>query len=348
MHSESPLLLEIENPIRHIGSWINPVMKDSEKVKPVLPRASRTCTKLVCPISESRSFVTCSTAGDDIWREKNLFSFGWIWIKFCRSDTIHPAVFPGKPGFSEGFSLLKIISQYEIHRTNILQEATRMDKKTYHTIEKYMLSFMKDAAHDPMHIYRVLYQALQIAKGYPEVNQDILIASCLLHDIGRMKQFQNPRLCHAEEGGKMAYEIMRSLGWNEKDCKHIQECITTHRFRTDRQPESIEAKILFDADKLDVTGALGISRTLLYKGQAGEPLYAVDAEKRIYDGKDRNEPESFLKEYHFKLSRLYETFYTPEAFETARRRKEITVMFYHELMDEISTDDMDQLLNLEN
>lgn len=107
MHSESPLLLEIENPIRHIGSWINPVMKDSEKVKPVLPRASRTCTKLVCPISESRSFVTCSTAGDDIWRGKNLFSFGWIWIKFCRSDTIHPAVFPGKPGFGEGFSLLK-------------------------------------------------------------------------------------------------------------------------------------------------------------------------------------------------------------------------------------------------
>lgn len=241
-----------------------------------------------------------------------------------------------------------MIIQYEMHCTNILQEEARMDQKTYRTIEEYMLSFMKDAAHDPMHIYRVLYQALQIAKGYPEVNRDILIASCLLHDIGRMKQFQNPQLCHAEEGGKMAYEFMRSLGWSEKDCKHIQECITTHRFRTDRQPESIEAKILFDADKLDVTGALGISRTLLYKGQTGEPLYAVDAANRIYEGKGRNEPESFLKEYHFKLSRLYETFYTPEAFETARRRKEITVMFYHELMDEISTDDMDQLLNLEN
>ncbi len=84
----------------------------------------------------------------------------------------------------------------------------------------------------------------------------------------------------------MAYEFMRSLGWSEKDCKHIQECITTHRFRTDRQPESIEAKILFDADKLDVTEALGISRTLLYKGRAGEPLYAVDAANRIYEGKD--------------------------------------------------------------
>ena len=131
------------------------------------------------------------------------------------------------------------------------------------------------AAFLPEMCIRDRYQALQIAKGYPDVNRDILIASCLLHDIGRMKQFQNPQLCHAEEGGKMAYEFMRSLGWNEKDCKHIQECITTHRFRTDRQPESIEAKILFDADKLDVTGALGISRTLLYKGRAGEPLSLI-------------------------------------------------------------------------
>lgn len=48
MHSESPLLLEIENPIRYIGSWINPVMKDSEKVKPVLPCASRMFMKEAC------------------------------------------------------------------------------------------------------------------------------------------------------------------------------------------------------------------------------------------------------------------------------------------------------------
>ena len=77
-------------------------------------------------------------------------------------------------------------------------------------------------------------------------------------------------------------------------------------------------------------------------------MYGLGCRNPVIRGEERNEPESFLKEYHFKLSRLYETFYTPEAFETARRRKEITVMFYHELMDEISTDDMDQLLNLEN
>ena len=168
-----------------------------------------------------------------------------------------------------------------------------MDRKTFHVLENYMLDMMKDSAHDSLHVYRVLCQALRIARGYNEVNQDILIASCLLHDIGRMKEFQNPKLCHAIEGGKMAYMFMKELGWNEEDCTHIQDCITTHSFRTDNQPKTLEAKILFDADKLDVSGALGIARSLIYKGQVGEPLYAVD-EKKIYKGQKLCEPESFL------------------------------------------------------
>lgn len=221
-----------------------------------------------------------------------------------------------------------------------------MDRKTFRILENYMLDMMKDAAHDSLHIYRVLRQALQIAKGYNEVNRDILIASCLLHDIGRMKQFQNPQLCHAVEGGKMAYTFMQELGWKEEDCRHIQECITTHRFRTDNQPKTLEAKILFDSDKLDVTGALGIARTLIYKGQVGEPLYAVDEENNIYKGKNFCEPESFLKEYHFKLIPLYENFYTEEAYEIARTRKAMTMMFYDELLNEISIDDLRELLDL--
>lgn len=83
----------------------------------------------------------------------------------------------------------------------------RMDKKTFQVIENYMLDMMNDSAHDSLHIYRVLYQALRIARGYDKVNRDILIASCLLHDIGRMKEFQNPQLCHAVEGGEMAYSF---------------------------------------------------------------------------------------------------------------------------------------------
>ncbi len=100
------------------------------------------------------------------------------------------------------FDFLRITIQYEMHCTNILQEEARMDQKTYRTIEEYMLSFLKDTAHDPTHIYRVLYQALQIAKGYPEVNRDILIASCLLHDIGRMNSSRIPSCVMPKKAGK--------------------------------------------------------------------------------------------------------------------------------------------------
>lgn len=209
-----------------------------------------------------------------------------------------------------------------------------------------MLEMMGDSAHDSLHIYRVLHQSLSISRDYNEVDQDVLITSCLLHDIGRDSQFQNPGLCHAIEGGKMAYAFLKKLGWNESICIHIQNCITTHRFRTGNPPKTIEAKILFDSDKLDVTGALGIARSLIYKGQVGEPLYTVDENNNIQDGKNSSAPESFFKEYHFKLIKLYDRFYTKEANAIAKRRKKLTTYFFNELMEEVTISDLEKLLIL--
>ncbi|MDR2193535.1 MAG: HD domain-containing protein, partial [Treponema sp.] len=63
-----------------------------------------------------------------------------------------------------------------------------MDKLMYNQIENYMFHCMRDAAHDLEHIFRVLYQSLKIASQRTErINYDVLIAACLLHDIGREK-----------------------------------------------------------------------------------------------------------------------------------------------------------------
>lgn len=215
-----------------------------------------------------------------------------------------------------------------------------MTRQTYNVLHNHMLYCMKDSAHDYLHIYRVLNQALKIAQAYENVNLDVLIASCLLHDIGRKAQFENPQLCHAVEGGKMAYDFLKSLNWEETLCRHVQDCITTHRFRNENQPKTIEAKILFDSDKLDVTGALGIARSLAYKGQVGEPLYTVDEHFQVQEGTAAEHPESFLKEYHFKLVNVYDSFYTKEAAEIAQGRKKLTEVFYEELMDEIDISDL--------
>ena len=148
-----------------------------------------------------------------------------------------------------------------------------MTKEMYLQIENYMLSCMEDSAHDKEHIYRVLYGALEIAKAEEHVDQDVLITACLLHDIGRKEQFADPTLCHAMVGADKAAAFLLAQGYGEEFAQKVHHCIQTHRFRKALQPQTIEAKILFDADKLDVTGAVGIARSLMYKSEVAEPLY---------------------------------------------------------------------------
>ena len=78
-----------------------------------------------------------------------------------------------------------------------------MDKETYEILDTYMQACMAaDTAHDKNHIYRVLYAALTIAEHEALVDYDCLITACLLHDIGRKEQFENPHVCHAKAGAK--------------------------------------------------------------------------------------------------------------------------------------------------
>lgn len=90
-----------------------------------------------------------------------------------------------------------------------------MTNETYKILENYMLSCMDDSAHDKEHIYRVLYNALAIAQTEDNVDYDVLIGSCLLHDIGRKEQFENPALCHALVGSEKAYQFLIENGFDK-------------------------------------------------------------------------------------------------------------------------------------
>ena len=211
-----------------------------------------------------------------------------------------------------------------------------MTKEQYVVLEEYMLSCMEDSAHDCEHIYRVLYNALQIARDEENVNYDILIAACLLHDIGRREQFADPALCHAAVGAEKAERFLRENGFSPEFAGAVSHCIRTHRFRKTMPPQTIEAKILFDADKLDVVGAIGIARTLMYKADMAEPLYHVLTDGRISDGTEDLGP-SFFREYKFKLEKLYDKFYTAKGAALARQRQRIAADFYESLYEEVNT-----------
>lgn len=210
-----------------------------------------------------------------------------------------------------------------------------MNKENYQLMENYMLSCMKDSAHDKEHIYRVLYNALEIAKVERHVDYDVLIAACLLHDIGRGEQFENPALCHAKVGSDKAYHFLLEHGFAGDYAEHVKQCIRTHRYRKDTLPQSLEAKILFDADKLDVAGATGIARTLIYKGAVSEPLYLVSSDGEVSNGESDEQP-TFFQEYKYKLESLYSGFFTERAAEIAKERQHSAVDFYNALYNEVS------------
>lgn len=205
--------------------------------------------------------------------------------------------------------------------------------KDYGKIEAYMLECMRDSAHDREHIYRVLYTALDIAQSEPTADPEILAAACLLHDIGRPEQFADPKLCHAEVGSRKAYDFLIGIGWVEERAAHVRDCVYTHRFRSGNPPQSIEAKILFDADKIDVSGAVGMARSLMYRGAVGEPLYTLNSDGTVSDGSNTDEP-SFFREYHFKLKNIYGRFFTERGGEIALGRQRAAEDFYNALLSE--------------
>ena len=210
-----------------------------------------------------------------------------------------------------------------------------MTREDYERLDQYMQQSMKDSAHDKEHVYRVLYSAMDIAKSEPNVDYDILITACLLHDIGRQAQIENPSLCHAAVGAEMAHQYLRSIGYTEAFATEVSSCIASHRFRKNNPPKSLEAKILFDADKLDVTGAMGVARTLLYAGHLSGSLYNLKPDGTVSDGAEDITP-SFFQEYKFKLERLYDRFFTRRGTELAAERKQAAENFYKSLLKEVT------------
>ncbi len=211
-----------------------------------------------------------------------------------------------------------------------------MNKETFHLIEDYMISCAGDSAHDKEHIYRVLYNALSIAKKEKDVDHDVLIGACLLHDIGRKEQYENPELCHAKVGSEKAYRFLIEHGFGSQYAEKVKLCIQTHRFRKNDLPASTEAKILFDADKLDVAGAIGIARTLLYQGAMSEPLYSLLPDGNVSNG-ENDTAASFFQEYKFKLEKIYSNFFTDEGKRIALERQNAAITFFNHLYDEVKT-----------
>ncbi|MGD0431800.1 MAG: HD domain-containing protein, partial [Acetobacteraceae bacterium] len=180
-------------------------------------------------------------------------------------------------------------------------------------------------SHDLSHIVRVWRNAVRIARTEPEYDLELLLAATVLHDCVAVEKSSPRRPFASRLSAARAREIVAPLRWAQDRVDRMAHAIETHSFSAGIQPETLEAKILRDADRLDAIGAIGIARCFHVGGRMGGALYHPDdpgAEARPLD--DRGYA---LDHFPAKLFKVANGFWTKEGRRLASARAALMTDF---------------------
>ncbi|HBB37415.1 MAG: Metal dependent phosphohydrolase [Candidatus Moranbacteria bacterium GW2011_GWC1_45_18] len=215
-------------------------------------------------------------------------------------------------------------------------------------IKKFAEGYMardKCSAHNMDHVNRVYNNALKISKD-EKIDLEVVKIAILLHDIGGSKEMKSKsgKFDHAIESAKIAGPFLQKLGFSEEKIRHICDCIITHRYRTENKPKTKEAQIVFDSDKLDTIGAIGIARQFVWVGKNNAHIFRkMDIEKYAQENlggslkgrlRDKTKHSPQLS-WETKGKHILKSLYTKKTKEIARKRMKFSENFLKKLEREI-------------
>jgi len=205
-------------------------------------------------------------------------------------------------------------------------------------------------SHDVSHVMRVYNLCLELARCEPNVDMDVLKTAALLHDIARNEEDKQGRthvlgVDHAVRGAEMSAKILKELSYPKEEIEHVKHCIAAHRFRGGNTAKTIEAKILSDADKLDVLGAVGIARAYTIGGENGQRIFSdTPLQEYVKENLEGGKPEGRIinpskhasnLEFETKFKHIPDRLYTRRARKIAKARLEYMKQFFERLEREI-------------
>ncbi|MEL7626273.1 MAG: HD domain-containing protein [Anaerolineaceae bacterium] len=194
-----------------------------------------------------------------------------------------------------------------------------------------------DEVHSFEHVLRVKKMAERIGKA-EGADLEIIEAAAYLHDSrgASPEGTDGARKEHHIASAEFAGEVLAEKGWPQERIEAVQHCIRAHRYRHNgERPETLEAKCLFDADKLDVLGAVGAARTIAYAVLAGQPVLSEPSQQFLETGKkEPGEPHSSYHEYLFKLRKVKDKLFTKTGKTIAADRDAFLSEFYERLLAE--------------
>lgn len=191
------------------------------------------------------------------------------------------------------------------------------------------------SGHDWWHVYRVWQLAKTIVNAEPAANRLTVELAAILHDIADWK-FADGDL---EAGPKAARKWLESKAVSEEVIAHIEDIIRDTSFKGAKVAlhlKTIEAKIIFDADKLDAIGAIGIARTFAYGGSKERSMHEPDQKPTLHDSFEayKNGDSSTINHFYEKLLLLKDLMHTDTGKQLAQHRHEVMEQFLDEFFKE--------------
>lgn len=190
-----------------------------------------------------------------------------------------------------------------------------------------------DPVHGFSHVLRV-YRLCELIGTEENADLDIVRAAALLHDVDGDVDIREE---HHLAAASFAEKTLVKEGWEKERIEEVIHCIRAHRFRDNlEEPQTLEAKVLFDADKIDAIGAVGVARAVAYALRAGMDVYAPPSPTYLATGKlAPGESQTVAHEYLYKLRRIKDRIYTKAGQALAVERHELMVLFFEGWLEEI-------------
>ena len=167
----------------------------------------------------------------------------------------------------------------------------------------------------------------------PEADREITLCGALMHDFCRQEEDDSDgKLDHAALGEKAVYALLLDKGCSQGQAAAISSIVGRHRFRSGKAPETLEQKIVYDADKLDSLGAIGIGRAFLFAGKTGAKLH--NSADEALAGNAYSCEDTAFREYLVKLRHLPEKMQTAPGKKIAADRLDFMTKFFERLSSE--------------
>lgn len=189
----------------------------------------------------------------------------------------------------------------------------------------------RDSAHDLAHLDRVWLNVQKIAPA--EANPSVLLGAAYLHDLVNLPKDSPDRPKASRMAAAEAGPILTVLGLTEDEVKAAQHAIEAHSFSAGIPPETIEAQVLRDADRLDALGAIGVARTFAVAGALGQELYHPT--DPFAETRDLNDIRFSVDHWRVKLLSLPKGMITESGRKLAQARVALMIRFLDEFANEI-------------